>query len=136
MLETGVHGAPDGLKGGELHKRALELVEPAFHADREKYLKQYDKFNGAGKASTSVKEIVKAAYDGRVSQLFVTEGGTVTGNFDEASHRVRTHGQPHLGDEDLLNAAVIQTILHAGEVFLTPHREMPGNAHLAALLRY
>lgn len=136
IAAEGVHGAPDGLKGGELHKRALEVAAKEMQGSRDKFLTQYDKFYGAGKASADIKEIVRAAYDGRVAFLFVTEGGEVPGNFDEASRRVRKHGQPHLGDEDLLNAAAIQTMLHSGEVFITPHNQLPNHSRIAAIFRY
>ena len=131
-----VHGAPDSLKGGELHKRALEVVGPEMHATRDKFLAQYDKSYGAGRASDNVNDVVKAAHDGRVSHLFVPPSGEVLGTFDETTDRVATSGLSHRGEEDLLNDAVIQTLLHAGEVYSIEEEKLPKKAKIAALFRY
>jgi hypothetical protein len=83
-----------------------------------------------------LKEIVKAAYDGRVLHLFVARGAKEMGNFDEATHRVRTHAEERPGDEDLINAAAAQTINHAGNVFVLPRNKVPHGSQIAAVMRY
>jgi hypothetical protein len=136
LVEQSVHGAADGLKGGELHKRALEAVQPYFEAPLTQVLARYDKQAGRDRASTTIKEIVKAAFDGRVSELVLAEGAQYMGNFDQATDSVNGHKQPLPGDEDLLNAAAVQTILHAGQVFVVPPNKVPHGAPAIALFRY
>ncbi len=41
LAEDAVHGAADGLKGGELHKRALEAVQSYFSAPFKAALARY-----------------------------------------------------------------------------------------------
>ena len=74
LVEEPVHGAPDGLKGGELHKRALEAVQSYFEIPLAQALARYEKQAGGERASTTVKEIVKGAFDGRVAELILAEG--------------------------------------------------------------
>lgn len=135
LVEEAVHGAPNGLKGGEMHARALQCLE----AEREKevatVLGQHDKQTGE-LARAGLKEIVKAAWDGRVGHLLVAERARAAGNLDEATHEVKAHGQPQDGDEDLINVAVMQTITHGGRVWVLPQTRMPENRPLAAVMRY
>lgn len=133
LAENAVHGAPDGLKGGELHKRALEAVQPHFEAPLKHVLARFEQQAGGERASSTVKEIVKAAFDGRVSDLVLAEGAQYMGNFDEATHRVKKAAAV---EEDLLNAAAVQTILHSGQVFVVPANKVPHGAPAIALLRY
>lgn len=136
LVDEGVHGAPDGLKGGEMHKRALELIERYWQKDIDEALKMYEQMGGSDRASVSLKEIVKAAYDGRILHLFVAQGSRHMGNFDEMAHCVRTHGQERPGDEDLINAAAVQTLNHAGNVFVIPRNKTPHGSQMAAVMRY
>lgn len=136
LAEDAVHGAADSLKGGELHRRALEAVQPFFEAPLKQVLARFEQQAGSDRASSTVKEIVKAAFDGRVSDLVLAEGAQYMGSFEEATQRVRGHKQPLAGDEDLLNAAAVQTILHSGQVFVVPPNKVPHGAPAVAVFRY
>jgi hypothetical protein len=131
----GVRGAPNGLTGGEMHARALECVNKQYEREIEEVLAQHNRQGGEA-ATAGVNEIVKAAYDGRVLHLFAADNAQAMGNFDEATHRARTHQIPRSGDEDLINAAALQTILHGGRVSVLPQSRVPGNRPLAANMRY
>lgn len=136
LVEEGVKGAADGLKGGELHRRALEVVKPYFAGNVGKALEMYEKFAGLGKATVNLKEVVQAAHDGRVMHLFVTENAERMGFFQEGTHQVKVHSEKQPGDEDLINLAIIQVLLHSGEIHSLSRNKMPHGAPVAAVLRY
>lgn len=136
LAEDAVQGAPDGLKGGELHKRALEAVQSYFESDLKKALTLFEEQMGGDRATKTVKDIVRGAYEGRVLYLLIAENAEYSGNFDEATHNVQGHKHPMPGDEDLLNAAGLQTILHGGHVFVVPASKVPDGAPAVAVLRY
>lgn len=115
LVDDGVQGAPDGLKGGELHRRALELLQSQNTLEADGLLAQYDKLGGTDRTSTDAANILKAAREGRVAHLFLAEG-------IEAAERY--------------NVAALQTILNSGEVHIVPLERMPGAATMAALFRY
>jgi hypothetical protein len=127
--------APDGLKGGELHKRALDAVRSFFEEPVRTALARYESA-GTQRFSSTVKEIVKASFEGRVLDLILAEGAQYMGVFDAATYGVKGHKSPMAGDEDLLNAAALQTVLHAGEVFIVPASEIPHGAPAIAVYRY
>jgi hypothetical protein len=131
----GVKGAPNGLKGGEMHARALECLDKMRAAELEEILAHHNR-QGGDAAAAGVNEIVKAAYEGRVLHLLCAVNGKAMGNFDEASHRARTHQTPRSGDECLINAAAVQTILHGGRVHAMQQARVPGNRPMAAIMRY
>ncbi len=134
-VAEGVRGAANGLKGGEMHARALEVLDKDRESKIGEIVAQHDK-QGGEIPTAGVNDIVKAAYEGRVLHLLVAENAPVMGNFDESAHRARTHQVPRSGDEDLINAAAVQTIIHAGTVHSVPQAIVPGNRPMAAVMRY
>lgn len=130
-----VIGAPNSLKSGEMHARALAAIQRDYDRRVDDALAQWDHRVGAG-ASSRPAEVVKAAHDGRVLTLLISDSLELTGLFDENAHRMigRETGRPE--DEDLVNDAAVQTILHAGNVLVVPHRKMPNGAATAAIFRF
>ena len=70
----------------------------------------------------NLDEIMKAASAGRVAALV----------FNETAQEISTDDP----QEDLLNAAALQTILHGGRAFAIPQANMPVKAEFAAVLRF
>jgi hypothetical protein len=136
MVEPGVHGAPDGLKGGEMHKRALELLANYRPEAIRKQLDQFEKHAGTGHASSHAQEIVKAAYEGRVAHLFLQESAEYKGTFDDVRSRVKHHEDGITPARDLLNDAIVQTLKHGGEVTMLRAAEMPHGVPVCGILRY
>ena len=130
-----VHGAPNSLKAGEMHARALEALEKSYEHKVEEALAEYNHRAGSG-ASNRIKDVVTAAHDGRVLTLLVSDSLEQTGAFEESTHTVkgRETGSPR--DEDLGNDAAVQSILHAGKVLVVPHQKMPNGAPVAAIFRF
>ncbi len=136
LADEGIQGAANSLKGGELHARAIQVVEKCYEHKIDKTLHSYEEFVGAGRATHSVKEAVTAAHDGRVLTLLVSDSMQLTGRFEEATHRVKARPNGLAEEEDLLNAAAVECLLHAGNVLVAPNTRMPNGAPLAAILRF
>ncbi len=135
LLEEGVIGAPDSFKGGELHRRALEVLERHDAHKVDEAMKRLDK-QGGEVATMGAKDIVKACYEGRVMTLVVAETAQVTGNFNEATFKAEGSQELRPWDEDLVNAAALQTIVHGGQVFVVPQSRIPESRPMAAIMRY
>lgn len=136
FVEPGVHGAPDGLKGGEMHKRALELAAHYRPDAVRQQLAQFEKHAGTGHASSHAQEIVKAAFEGRVAHLFLQESAEYKGTFDETRGRLTHHENGIVPLRDLLNDAIVQTLKHGGDATLLRASEMPHGVPVCAILRY
>lgn len=135
LLSEAARGAPNGLKSGEMHARALEAIGRDYQNRLGDALATYDHKVGAG-ATNRLRDIVTAAHDGRVLTLFVSDSLGQTGSFNEATYAVKGKETGSAGDEDLVNDAVVQAILHAGQVFVVPNSKMPNGAPLAATYRF
>lgn len=135
-VAEGVRGAPDGLRGGEMHARALAVVEPYFEEPLRKALESFESV-AQERRSTTAKEIVTAAWDGRIAHLFLNDTGEYRGWFREATREVKTHEKSDgMPGEDLLNAAAVRTIATGGNVFVLPGSRMPNGAPAAAVFRW
>ena len=136
LADHGVTGNPEGLSADDLHEQAWAIVRPLFNKAERAAIEKFRKFAGTGKTSTNVREIVPAAYHGRIDLLFVAVGLQQWGNFDPAKDRVRLHHEPQTGDADLLDFTTIQTYLQGGSVYAVEPNQVPGKALLAAVFRY
>ncbi len=135
LAEEWVEGAPSGMKSGDLHARALAAIARCYAKKVGEELAEYDHKVGGG-ASNRLKDIIPAAHDGRVLTLLVSDSAEMIGAFDEATDSVKRRQTGGSQDEDLVNSAVVQTILHAGHVFVVPNSKMPNGAPLAAIYRF
>jgi hypothetical protein len=136
LLETGILGNPDGIDGTRLHSKAWKIVSPIFQASKKKAADRYMKRLGTGLAGQDLKEIVLAACDGRVESLFVAVGAHRWGRIEPKSRRVDINEDYVEGDEDLLDAAAIQSFIHESTVYAVEPVEVPGGGPIAAVYRY
>lgn len=135
LLEEGIEGNPDRLTANQLHDRAWAIVEPHFEAARQHAVARYHQLIHTGHASSDIRQVVAAAYRGKLETAFVCRGNQLWGLLDSTTNEVEYHDQPVPGDEDLLNIAAIQTLKHGGSVYAMPPKEMPGKGLLAAIFR-
>ena len=136
LLGEGITGNPEGVSPDDLHRQAWVLVEPHFRQEQEKAAARFRQLAGTGKTSQDPREIVPAAYHGRIECLFVAVGIQQWGDYDPSADQVELHPEAQPGSFDLLDLAATQTLLHGGAVFAVDPAEVPGKALLAATLRY
>lgn len=136
LINEGITENPEILKPEELHQQAWAIVEPYFLQDRQQASDRYQELTGTGKTSADLDEVIRAAYYGRVEQLFVAVGEQQWGSFDPQTDRVQIHAEAEPGDEDLLDATAIQTLLNRGTVYALEPEQVPHHAPVAAIFRY
>ena len=136
MLHQGVPGNPDKLSSGALHEAAWEVVEPYFQRVQERTAAQYRDSLGMARTSNDIREIMPAAYYGQIGSLFVAIDQELWGHFDPTSNTIHVHKEARFKDDDLLDEAATQTILHGGSVYAVEQAKVPGESVLAAVFRY
>ncbi len=127
---------PDSLDFGELHRRALALLEERLTEDDRKALERFDNLAGSPRAVAEAAELVKAAHWGRMDTLILAAGRHVWGRFDPDSDRVETHAQPEDSDDDLADLAAQDTLCHGGRVQVVDPARLPAGAAAVGILRY
>jgi hypothetical protein len=83
-----------------------------------------------------MREILPAASSGRIESLFVAIDQEQWGVFDPVRNTLHLHKDAKFGDDDLLDLAATQTLLHHGEVYAVEQTEMPDTTPVAAVFRY
>lgn len=135
VLPEGVSGNPDDLRAEELHERAWAIVEPHFRAKVEAAAERYRQAVGTGLTAAGVSEAVPPAFQGRVDTVWVAVGIQRWGRYRQEGE-VELRDRPVPGDQDLLDQAAVQTLLHGGTVYAVDPGDVPDDAPVAALLRY
>jgi Bacterial archaeo-eukaryotic release factor family 3 len=136
LLAGGVAGNPDRLSAAELHAKVWETVREHYDQARKLAIRQYVEGADPSRSSSKLTEILPAAYHGRVYYLYIALGAALWGGYDPEQRTVSIHGEAQPGDENLLNLAVVHTILHGGSVYALPLADMPGDSLIASLFRY
>ena len=138
LLETGLTINPDALANRELHERAWGVVGPRFATTQAEQVALFEKLSGRSdpRATTSLKPIVLGAHQGRVATLFVALGVQQWGAYDPDSITLHVHPERQPGDQDLLDLAAAQTFTNGGVVYAVDPAAVPGEAEMAAIMRY
>jgi hypothetical protein len=136
LIEEGIEGSPDKLSAEELRQRAWAIVQPCFLEEREAAAERFMQLANTDKASEKLVEIVSAAYRGRVDALFVALDLQQWGAYDPETDKVQVHQQFEPGDQDLIDFAAVQALLHGANVYAVGVEQMPLGASLAAVFRY
>ena len=136
LLDQPLAGNADYTCEHELHQQAGPVVQPLQEAKRSSALQRLRDAMGSPLVLDRIREILPAARQGRVGALFVDPRRDCWGGFDASTDYILVHDEPLAGDEELLNLAVIYTLLTNGEVYSVNVEELPGGMFVAALNRY
>lgn len=136
LIERGITGSPKEINEKELHEQAWTVVQPYFQKTQEDADRKYKQFADTDHTSHDIKDIVIAAYRGRIESLFVAVGIQQWGAFDPGTHTVHLHEKEEIGDEDLLDLAAIYTLLKGGSVYAVNPEKLPDASLSAAVFRY
>lgn len=126
IVDGGVEGNPDELSTAQLHEAAWPVVAPVFGAARARAIERFHANVGTGRTATALRDVVLAAVDGQVDNLFVDASAPVWGRLDEASRVVERHDARMVGDDDLVDRAAVATVLASGDVYVVAPPEGEG----------
>jgi hypothetical protein len=133
VLPDGVEGNPQLLSDNALHDRAWAVAEPHFQQARDKLIGLYGQVAGTGRSSSQIDEIVKAAHDGQIQYLLLTQQAESWGTFDDKTRDVQVHERRQAHDDDLVNLAVVHALSHKAMAFTVEPGQLPENAPVAAI---
>jgi len=138
LQETGISGNAETLKTEELNHAAWEIVAPLFQQEYQDLMAVYLQLAGeeSSKVANDIKTIIPDAYYQRIDTLFVPIKQHIWGKFDLENSTVELHPEAEPDDEDMLDFAVIHTILNGGKVYTLEPEAMPSGVKVAAICRY
>jgi len=136
IMDQSISGNHENTHPQDLHAQAVEILKSL---DEEKVELEKERFRellNKGMSSDNEKEIISAAYQGKVDVLFVNKDRSLSGYYDPGSDKVKLDDHPHRASTDLLNFSAIQTVRNRGNVYLLDPNEMPESRPLLAIYRY
>ena len=125
--------SPSHLSWAELGERVQEAVLEAQRGEAERVLGEFRETARRDHVTSGIREVLEAAREGRVNKLLLEK---------DAEHEALMGpsfpvDSAHLeGEQDLINAAAVETIRGHGEVYMLDQGEIGGTGSIAAVLRY
>jgi hypothetical protein len=132
LIDEVLAGSPEGLSPHELHARAWPIVKPVFLRAQREAIARYDRLAGTGLTSQDLQDIGRAAADGRIQTLFISQHPT--GPSAAAGGVPVSDGDGGL--RDVLERATVTALSNGGTVYVFPAGEIPGGGNAAAVFRY
>lgn len=127
LAKASIPGSPDMLGGeGEILQKAYSILHRERIEHQHAVLLATREQSAPSRFSTNLDAILRAAFEGRVAQLYVNENASQTGEFRRETYR-------SWGQEDILNLAAVQTIVHRGKFCELPAEMMPGEAAVGVM---
>jgi len=131
LLHEGVNGNPENVPGEELAQRAWDVVAPQLADQRRDLIERFETLAAHGQATSRLSEVVTAAEEGRIHVLLQCPGPPVW-----SVENLGTGDEQHSGDIDLVDEALVKTLVNDGEIRTCEAGELPDGAVVAAILRY
>jgi hypothetical protein len=136
LLPVSIMGNPDRTADHELATRAREILMGERLLEVEQLQATLAERIGTDNSATTLSEVLAAARDGRIDTLLVDESVHCWGHFEPSDATLHVHPTRQAGDADLLDTAVAGTLRTRGRILPVPTGTLPGQAGVAALLRY
>lgn len=136
LADVHVPGNPDTWSDGQLHESAWRCAAPLFEATKRTALARYAELAFDGLKSDDLRVILNAARHGQVDTLLVDAEQPVWGKWDQEHARLRLDAERRSDSDDMLDLAIVQTLLHRGDVYHVPSAELQHGKHCEALFRY
>ena len=136
LVQAGIPGNPDTANTTARHDRAWTILAPHFAKAAGDARERYAQLRGSARAADSLAEVLRAAAQGRVEELFVAQDAACWGHYEALDNQLRTHESRQPDDDDLLNLALITALASHARVHVLPQAQMPDQQLIAAVLRY
>jgi hypothetical protein len=120
----------------QIHGQVWPLIKPVLGEARQLAADKYRRLAGTGKTTDDIRQALPAAFAGQIETLFVPAQRQVWGVCDPQGQVADVHGEQQRGDDDLLDTAAVQTLLHRGSVYVVDKQEIPSTEELAAVYRF
>lgn len=136
LLDAEINQNPESMTKESIHHQSWKIIRSHFKHAEKQALEAYFAQAGTGKTASNLSEILPAALGGRVHSLFVLRDASVYGTFSPDKNQVQVEPASTPENDDLLDLAVLHTLLNGGTAYSLKSHEMPVKDPIAALFRY
>lgn len=137
LFPENISGNPAEMDINILHRKALELLEPQTGKDRQEKTDKFRELHNTEKTSTDIRDILPAAYLGKVDTLFLEKNSDIFGEYNEETADTEIFESQQPSNISLFNLAAIKIFEQNGKIFITEKEDMPDSTSpVNALYRY
>ncbi len=136
LLDDAILGNPDDLTVEQLHAAGWAIAEPRFVDLRQRQEAAMDASLGGPSSSLDLKEIAKAAFEGRVDALWISQGIRKWGRWNPIESWLELHDERQPGDYDVVDRIAITAWERGAALYVDEGWKTPGSGPLSALYRY
>lgn len=126
-----IQASPDGLKDEQIKEKIVHASCEVIQRSEKDLTERLGTALANGTASPDVKDIIQAAFDGRVDLLLIGDADPIRGRFDRDNRQVEVDSD---AETDLVNLAVRETLQAGGTIARMPEGEFDDS--VAAIYRY
>lgn len=120
-----------------LHEKAWGILQDYFDQHRREKIQQFLQWQGTGKTSSGIREILPEAFRGKVDALFLEKQADIFGTYHRETFEVELDEEHIATNISLLNLLAIKVFEQGGAVFLMEKEDMPDTSSpINALYRY
>lgn len=136
LLSEGIDKNINDLSEEQRHLQSWEIAAEYYQREENEFEQGFVEKLGKGLAVDDLREVVEAAFYGRVDVLFAAIDQQVWGVFDNEKLEIMIVERNEAPTMDLIDEAVYWTLVKGGRVFLRQREAMVSDADVGALLRF
>lgn len=137
LKQEHIGGNPEHEKLEDLAEAAMQIVKKENESELKQIIEDFGASVTEGKSSDNLNKVVPAAVGGRIKQLLVQANTEQWGRYEKATHSIEKKTVRSVGDTDLINLAVVETLKNGGEVLVVNTMDMPlPDSEIAAIFRF
>lgn len=136
LMKESVSVNPTRLEPEQILPKASQIMDREIAMQTKRTLDRLAALMDTGWTIQNVEQIIPRAEEGRIDILFIDPDESVWGYWNRDGGLIQVHEQPAENDQDLSDIAVLQTLLHGGQVYAVPRGAIEGGSPMAAILRY
>ena len=105
----------------QLHQKAVNKVHDWLDREKTQKIQSFPAANENNRASTDIKEIVPAAKNGKISDIFINSSKSVFGKYDEDKEGVFVGDECNENEtEELVNLAAVLSYISSANIYEIP----------------
>lgn len=128
--------SPDRQTEGELADAARPILDQIYADNVEQLRALYQERVGSDRGTTSIPHAARAATFGAIEALMVDIGEVLRGTIDESTGIITYAGRDTTDNYDVIDEIVSRALFSGAKVLGVRRDDIPGNAPVAAILRY
>lgn len=136
LVREGIANSPDRLSDGELAEAARKVLDQYYVREVEAAKALFQTGLGQRRATTDIGVAARAATMGAVELLLVDIDHVIPGTVDESDGAVALASTASAASYDVIDAIAGRAILTGAKFLGVRRADIPGEAPLAAILRY